>query len=232
MSDAKYSVLFMRDDADVRRYRLNPFWLKVFLFLQVALLLCAGIGFYVGFSSLDGNKDLETENKILEQRLIEAEVRLERLGNMEKILQSYDPKELQALLNSVPAEATTPKAPAINLNSVLAKVDEGLVKVEKMKASSTGKALSVNFDLSNIRSSAPLSGLADFVLVNKDGSTTGVETKKEDLGFMIQRFKRINTSFKLPEGLDIKDVYGLRLEIKSDGKIIFSEIYPVASLLP
>ncbi len=232
MSDAKYSVLFMRDDADVRRYRLSSFWLKVFLFFQVALLLCAGIGFYVGFSSLDGNNDLEAENKILEQRLIEAEVRLERLGNMEKILQSYDPKELQALLNSVPAEAATPKTPPINLNNVLVKVDEGLVKVEKMNADLANKGLSVNFDLSNIKSSAPLSGLADFVLVNKDGSVAGVETKKEDLGFMIQRFKRISTSFKLPEGIDVKDLYGLRLEIKSDGKVIFSEIYPFSNLLP
>ena len=35
MSDPKYSVLFMRDDTDVKRYRVSPFWLK-------ALAWCLG----------------------------------------------------------------------------------------------------------------------------------------------------------------------------------------------
>ncbi|WP_245628742.1 hypothetical protein [Salidesulfovibrio brasiliensis] len=95
MSDSKYSVLFMRDDADVRRYRLSPFWLRFFLCSQMFLLFCAAGGMYLGYRGWKETKALNVENKRLEQQLVDAQVRLERLGNMEKILKSYDPRSFR-----------------------------------------------------------------------------------------------------------------------------------------
>lgn len=229
MSDSKYSVLFMRDDRDVTRYRVSPFWLKMFIFTQVFLFLCAAGGIYMGVRGFKVNANLQGENKGLEQRLVDAEVRLERLGNMEKILQSYDPAELQSLLSAATSEVEQKQeVPEIDLNKVFVRVDTRQVGVENLQAKITKRKVSVSFELNNLQSAKAVNGQADIQLIKKDGSPVAVKLKKSDLAFQIQRFKRIQTTFVLPDGLDQKGLFGMRLEIKGKGgDVIFAETYPL-----
>ncbi len=234
MSDSKYSVLFMRDDRDVTRYRVSPFWLKMFIFSQVTLLLFAVGGIYMGVRGLKVNVNLRDDNKNLEQRLVDAEVRLERLGNMEKILQSYDPAELQSLLSAATTEVERKTdLVEIDLNQIFTRVDTQQVGVENLQAKITGHKLDVSFELNNLQASkAAVVGQADFSFVTKDGRIMDADTNKRDLSFQIQRFKRIQTNFVLPDGLDKKDMFGLRLVIKgNNGDIIFAETYPFYHIL-
>jgi hypothetical protein len=234
MSDSKYSVLFMRDDRDVTRYRLSPFWLKMFVFSQVFLLLCAVGGIYMGVRGFRVNAALQSQKKDLEQRLVDAEVRLERLGNMEKILESYDPAELQSLLSAATTEVEQQPEPRedINLNKIFTRTDTRQVGVENMQAKLAGRKLTVSFELNNLQASKSMAGQADFIYLTKDGQTEDAETNKDDLSFQIQRFKRIRTTFLLPEGMERKDLFGLRLEIKGkDGDVIFAETYPFYHIL-
>ncbi|WP_419785506.1 hypothetical protein [Pseudodesulfovibrio sp.] len=234
MSDSKYSVLFMRDDRDVSRYRVSPFWLKMFIFAQVFLLLCAVGGIYMGVRGLKVNAGLREVNRDMEQRLVDAEVRLERLSNMEKILQSYDPAELQSLLAAATSEVEKKDEQApVDLNKIFTRVDTQQVGVENLQAKEAGRKVNVSFELNNLQSSNKvISGLADFSFVTKDGKTVVAKTNKRDLAFQIQRFKRIQTAFNLPDGMGKKDIFGLRLEIKgSDGGIIFAETYPLYHIL-
>lgn len=229
MSNSKYSVLFMRDDRDVTRYRISPFWLKIFVFSQVFLLLCAAGGIYMGVRGFKLNNKLQVENKGLEQRLVDAEVRLERLGNMEKILQSYDPAELQSLLSAATNEVEqAPEPVEIDLNKVFTRVDTQQVGVENLQAKISGRKISISFELNNLQSSKAVTGSINIKVVKKDGASLVPELNKNDLGFQIQRFKRIKTTFLLPEGIDQKDLFGLRLEIKSKGgELFFAETYPI-----
>jgi len=235
MSDSKYSVLFMRDDRDVTRYRVSPFWLKMFVFSQVFLFLCAAGGFYMGVRGFKINVDLHSENKSLEQRLVDAEVRLERLGNMEKILQSYDPAELQSLLSAATTEVEQQdqeEQEVVDLNKIFTRIDTRQVGVENMQARIAKRKISVSFELNNLQASKSMAGQADFSFVKKDGMAVSATTNKSDLAFQIQRFKRIQTSFFFPDGVDKKDVFGLRLEIKGkDGDVIFAETYPFYHIL-
>lgn len=233
MSEAKYSVLFMRDDSDVRRYRIRPFWLKFFFLFMSLLILCAGLGAYVGYTFWKGGQSLKQDNKSLQQRLVEAEVRLERLGNMEKILESHDPAELQALLNATPTEPEpAPEPPKINLNSIFDRVDKRLVAVENMQARISGRNVTASFDLNNLQTSNPLSGHADFQVVLTDGETVDIKTNRNDLSFQIQRFKRMRTTFTLPGGMDAKGLFGLRVVINgSDGQVVYRETYPLYNIL-
>ncbi|MEF2229387.1 MAG: hypothetical protein V3571_00505 [Pseudodesulfovibrio sp.] len=233
MSNSKYSVLFMRDDRDVTRYRVSPFWLKMFIFAQVFLLLCAAGGIYMGVRGLKINVNLREANKDLEQRLVDAEVRLERLSNMEKILQSYDPAELQSLLSAATTEVERKVEQAeVDLNQVFTRVDRQEVSVENLQAELEGQKLSVTFELNNLQATKAVVGQADFSFVTKAGRTVDAKTNKRDLSFQIQRFKRIQTAFLLPDGMERKDLFGLRLVIKgSDGKVIFSETFPLAHIL-
>ena len=233
MSDSKYSVLFMRDDRDVTRYRVSPFWLKMFVFCQLFLLLCAVGGIYMGVRGFDINANLRSEKKDLEQRLVDAEVRLERLGNMEKILESYDPSELQSLLSAATSEADQSETKEmVDLNKIFVRTDTRQVGVENMQAKLVGSKVSVSFELNNLQASTSMAGQADFIYLTKDGKVVDAETNKNDLSFQIQRFKRIQTDFLLPEGMDKKDLFGLRLEIRGkDGDVIFAETYPFYHIL-
>lgn len=229
MSNSKYSVLFMRDDRDVTRYRVSPFWLKMFIFTQVFLVLCAAGGIYMGVRGFKINNDLRAENKGLEQRLVDAEVRLERLGNMEKILQSYDPAELQSLLSAATneVEQKQQEVPEVDLNKVFVRVDTRQVGVENLQAKISKRKVTVSFELNNLQSSKGVNGQAALAFVKKDGSRLPAKYKKSDLSFQIQRFKRIHTTFSLPDGMGRKDLFGLRLEIKGrNGDVIFAETYP------
>ncbi len=233
MSDSKYSVLFMRDDRDVTRYRVSPFWLKMFLFSQVFLFLCAAGGIYMGVRGFTINTDLQSDNKDLEQRLVDAEVRLERLGNMEKILQSYDPNELQSLLSAATTTtAEVEQQEKIDLNKIFTRVDSRQVGVENMQAKIVKRKISISFELNNLQASKSMAGQAGLSFIKKDGMAVSVDINKRDLAFQIQRFKRIQTSFLLPDGLEDTDLFGLRLEIKGkDGNVIFAETYPFYHIL-
>ncbi|WP_319542386.1 hypothetical protein [uncultured Pseudodesulfovibrio sp.] len=234
MSDSKYSVLFMRDDRDVTRYRVSPFWLKMFIFSQIFLFLFAAGGIYMGVRGFKINADLHSEKKDLEQRLVDAEVRLERLGNMEKILESYDPAELQSLLSAAtsPEEEEPVQQVEINLNEIFVRLDTQQVGVENLQAKLTNRKLAVTFELNNLQASKPMAGQADFVFIKKDGTSVAAKTNKNDLGFQIQRFKRIQTTFLLPDGVGKDDLFGLRLEIKGKGgDVIFAETYPLYHIL-
>lgn len=229
MSNSKYSVLFMRDDRDVTRYRVSPFWLRVFVFTQIFLFLCAAGGIYMGVRGFKINNDLQGENKGLEQRLVDAEVRLERLGNMEKILQSYDPAELQSLLSSANTEAQQKEEPkeTVDLNKVFVRVDSRQVGVENLQAKIAQSKVSVSFELNNLQTSTAVIGQGDLTFVTKAGKSVEAKVKKSDLRFQIQRFKRVQTTFLMPEGMERKDLFGLRLEIKGKGgDVIFAETYP------
>ncbi len=234
MSDSKYSVLFMRDDRDVTRYRVSPFWLRMFVFCLIFLLLCAVGGIYMGVRGFKINSALKTENKSLEQRLVDAEVRLERLGNMEKILESYDPAELQSLLSAATSEAEEQQEPRpeVDLNKLFVRTDTRQVGVENLQAKMAGNKLSVSFELNNLQSSTSITGQADFVYLTKDGTAVSVKTNKSDLSFQIQRFKRMETNMPLPGGKDKKDLFALRLVIKGKGgDVIFAETYPLYHIL-
>ncbi|WP_147822360.1 hypothetical protein [Salidesulfovibrio onnuriiensis] len=234
MSNSKYSVLFMRDDTDVRRFRLSPFWMRLFFFSQIFLLLCAGGGMYMGMRGWWQNAELLAQKKRLEQRLVDAEVRLERLGNMEKILQSYDPKELQALLTTATSPSTTEEVqqPEVNLKTVFTRVDTRQVGVENLQARIAGSKVSLSFELNNMQTTKSMAGVVDLSLVSKDGTVRQLETNKNDLTFQIQRFKRIRTSFSLPDGMKKEDIFGLRLGIRdNDGQVIFQETYPLYNIM-
>ena len=221
MSNAKYSVLFMRDDRDVTRYRVSPFWLKMFVFSQIFLLLCAAGGIYMGVRGFKINNELRGENKSLEQRLVDAEVRLERLGNMEKILQSYDPAELQSLLSAATTEVEkAPEPEKVDLNKIFTRVDTQQVGVENLQARLTGRKMSISFELNNLQASKAVVGTSDLKLVMKDGSPVPLGPK------------RIKTTFQLPNGVTQKELFGLRLEIKGKGgDVFFAETYPLYHIL-
>ncbi|MEF2143812.1 MAG: hypothetical protein V3573_00070 [Desulfovibrionaceae bacterium] len=232
MSDSKYSILFMRDDKDVRAFRLNPFWLKALLVGLVLLVVTAVAGVYFGATSLLENLRFKNENKELVSRLSEAELRLSSLANMEKILESYDSREVESMLTTEPAQPEPVKSePTIDLNSIFSKVDTGAVRLEDLKLEIGPERVEVMFNLLNNLNNTQLAGAISLALVTNDGRTLDLEADDADLSFQIQRRKPVRAQVALPEGVAKENVFGLRLTVKrADGKVVYSETYSQSTM--
>ncbi|XPV75856.1 MAG: hypothetical protein ACNI27_14625 [Desulfovibrio sp.] len=238
MSNSKYSVLFMRDDTDVRKYRLAPFWLKFFFICVFLLMVTTGTSIWFGAEFFERNNALEAQKGELQMQMGEMSVRLERLSNMEKILQKYDSKKVISLLSSgsaptpAPVAKPVPVAKQIDLNKIFSFADAREVRVQNLQMRVKQRELTTSFEINNMVTARALSGIITLSLYTRAGEPVVVKTNINDLKFQIQRFKRIRTSFSLPERVKVDDVFGLRLEIKNlQGKVLFRETYPLYSIL-
>ncbi len=234
MGNTKYNVLFMRDDDTVKRYRLSPFWLRMLFWFVVLLAVFAGTGAWAGYTFWTQNVQLKQEKIELQKNLTDASVQLERLENVNKILDSYDPNDLQSLLASVPVEEKKvgTEKPPVDLKELLFYKNLMRAGVENVKLRKSGRSLALSFDLNNLQPSSALSGLAKVQLIENNGKEISVTSSRDDMSFHIQRFKVVRTRFGLPSSLDLEDLYGMRLMITTNqDELIFSEVYPLSRVL-
>lgn len=219
MKNTSYSVLFMRDDTDVRSFRVSPRRLRLLLWTCAGLGVLVLVALVVGLKSFVSYRVLLAERRSLELSLADAQVALERLGNIEKIQQS---------MGGAPGgkDAAKPDKSAPAGARAFAKVDSGAMTVDNFRAQISGGAINVTFDLNNKAAGAAAGDIRLLVLKN-DGSMGELEpSSAADLTYQIQRFKRISASARLPEGLTRREALGLRVEIKnSDGDVILGETY-------
>lgn len=223
MPNASYSVLLMRDDADVKTLRVSPRRLKLLLWLFGAATLLMLVGLGLGLRALVGYSGLRAERRALEVRLAEAQVELERLGNLDKIMHggAPSPRAEQA--------AKTAEGPQA-AHRAFARLRKDTLGVDNVKGSVSGDTLSVAFDL-NSRAQGQSAGEITLFLLRNDGSLTQLEpANPAELTYQIQRFKRISVSARAPEGLTRREALGLRVEIKNaDGEMILAETYALGS---
>jgi hypothetical protein len=237
VTDSKFNVIFMRDNSPVRRYRVSPAIIKFGAYGLVLLLVLACGGAAGGYTFWRENASLRQDKSGLERQLREANMELERLQNVDKILKSNDPEELQTLLGSMSPptdrkakkeDKTPPPPPAVDLKKIFDRVDSRQVSVENFTARMAGDTMNLTFSLNNLQSNEMLTGVAQVALVLVDGGLAPVSAKEADMSFSIQRFKQISTSFALPKDVAPDRLFGLRLMLKNpQGQIIFSETHPL-----
>ena len=234
MASSKYSLLLMRDDSQVRRFRLSKFWLKGFIYAEIFLMVLALAGFFTGYRFWLESHKLRVDNRNLQITLTEARVKLERLENVEQILQSSDPDELHALIGSVSVETEAPQVQnSIDLNEIFTHVDLQQAKVDNFQAKLQGDKMQVRFDLNNLVAYSTLSGMLNLAIVTRNGQLVQLKTTAEDLNFSIQRFKRVRTVFSIPAGIKGNELFGIRLNIRrsDNGTMVFSETFPLSQVL-
>lgn len=225
MKNASYSVLFMRDDADVKTLRVSPRRLKLLLWASGGLAVIVLVGLIVGLRSFVGYRSLLSERRDLEVKLAEVQVDLERLGNLDK-LQKGGAKDAK---DAKDAGHTADKSPQA-VSRAFAKVNAGTIGVENFKAQLSASSLATTFDLNN-KAQASASGSIALLLLRNDGSLTELDAATaSDLTYQIQRFKRISATARVPEGLTRREALGLRVEIKnSDGEVILGETFSLGN---
>jgi hypothetical protein len=223
--DSNFSVLFMRDNSDVKTFRVSPRRLKLLLWISGALALLVVVGLAVGLRSFVGYQALANERRSLESSLAEAQVSLERLGNLDRIQKSQG---LGKDSGAAKGQAEGKASPAVT-QRVFTLVNTGAMTVENFRGQLSSQALGVTFDLNN-RASGALSGDIRLLILRNDGSLLPLEVPAQDTTYQIQRFKRISTSGPVPEGLTRREILGLRIEIKTtEGDLIFGETYALGN---
>jgi hypothetical protein len=219
MPNTRYSVLFMRDDADVKTFRVSPRRLKLLLWVLSALGLFVFIALIVGARSFIGYRGLLAERRDLEVRLAEAQVNLERLGNLEMIQKNDAPQ-------SAKDRKQTAESGEKAANRAFHRVNNGSLTVDNLRTQVQGGVVTATFDLNN-KAQGSASGDITLLLLRNDGSLHELAAASNaDLTYQIQRFKRISASARVPEGLTRREALGLRVEIKnSNGEVILGETY-------
>jgi hypothetical protein len=229
MKHTKYSVLLMRDDSNVRRFRVSPIWLRLGVYAIICLVLLAAGGIVAGYTFWDKNQVLAESRKKMERRLVEMQVRLERLENVQKLLEGTDPEDLTALAGTVGRKAApTMPGPEIHLKHLFSPFDTHLAKMENLQVQFVNHSMRVSFEVNNLQPNKSLSGDVSFKLITNAGKQFKVDANSKHLNFSIQRFKRIITKFRLPKDVARDDIFALQVKIVSPkGDMIFSDTFPI-----
>lgn len=248
MADSKYNVLLLRDDKPVKRYRVNPAWIKFLLWIFFLLFVAAVAGVYFSVSFWARFESLELRSAQLEKLLLEKDVKLERLSSLSEILRRYeeisgsagaflDPtkkepkKETAQRDNGVSRESESRSA--LDLSKLFLSVDLKRVVLKNILLKPYDNRLfKLSLDISS-EDGKVLQGNLGLSAITKDAKEFAVEAKTEELTVQIGKAKSVVANIGLPEAIDIGQVFGLKIMVTSEeGKTLFSEIYPLTLILP
>jgi hypothetical protein len=245
MDKGKLTLLFIRDDTTVRRFRMRPFWLKLVTYLFGFMVLLAVISSYGAYRFWTKYSKLLATHNQLELRHHEMQVELERLANLEKLRQSRDQTGKTETEGDAARPAPKPDVqPTVEpasrmtenqLAALYPPLDKEIIEVNNLAIKPFGnESLKVTFDIKNIDpKDRAISGRVNLALITWQGEKLPLEVNRSNLSFRIQWFKSMQTDFDLPQGETLKEVYALRVSIISkDSETILQETHPLSILMP
>ena len=233
MSRTKYNVIFMRDDAPVKRFRISAWRIKLFVYLLIFFIITSILSTYVAVKFFQENTNLRLSLKKTSKLLNDTNFKLKRLENVQKILDSYNAEELEALLVKHKLNASgTRHVGAIDLKAIFQSVDLHMVKIENVQAKYFKDKMQIQFELNNLTSGRTLKGDVNLFLIGRDGTEVELNITPQTQHFEINHFKRIEATFVPPDFLPRPKIFGIRIKIiDQEGKIIFCETYPLSHIL-
>lgn len=108
----KLNLIWFRDQETAKRLCIRAGWIRAVTYFLVFVMLCAVGGMYAAYEFWRRGQEMHTERREVEKRLSETLVKLERLQNIEKLLQTSDSMELTQLLAGMGLESTVAKTQA------------------------------------------------------------------------------------------------------------------------
>lgn len=239
----KLNVIWFRDEEPARRLRLRPGWVRAVSYALVLIVLAAAVASFAAWEFWRRTIEMQSERRDAEKRLSDTLLKLERLQNIEKLLQTSDPTELSQLLAGLGVETPAAKGQAAAPAPQQGKGGKDAAK-EPARNAQPEREKPAGFDLADIMGRIDigqvgvenfrarvdakgvsygfdlsnlmpqsLAGNGQLQAVSRDGNVFPVQTGKDDLAFSIQRFKQVSASAPLPQGLEPGAVFGFRLAL-------------------
>ncbi|MFA7171558.1 MAG: hypothetical protein WC180_06215 [Candidatus Paceibacterota bacterium] len=233
MNTSKFSIIFMRDDSDVRRMRVTPLFLKVLFFLEILLVICACTGGYFGAHFWLVNKSLNADVRAYKHTIQQKVIELDRLHNMEKLIKSDNKELMSSLMASAKAQKNnSAHEKTINLRKILQKIDKQVFVVTNVQFSMKKQDANLSFDVNKKNENNDLlKGIVHIHLITSSGKVIPIEIP-QSLDFEIRRMKQFHQKINVPNSLKINELFAIRISIiNSSGEMVFSESYPFYSIL-
>lgn len=227
--DDKLNLIIMRDDSRVRRYRVRIAWFKAFFYIQTILIVAAVAGGYFGIRYWGQHLELELVNKTLREQISDQSFQLERLKNIQNILDTSD-EEIQSLFSTV-AQERKDLPRFINLQDIFSAKDLRKAGVANLQLTKAGDELKVDFKLNNL-SEGTLSGSINIYFITQEASVLEALDQDNELRFEIQRFRRVSSLLIIPPGMVFDSIFAIRLVILDNNEEeLFIQTYPIATVL-
>lgn len=222
----------MRDDTSVKNFRLRPFWIKFLLLFFVFLLVTSGTGLYYSYVFYKEKKKISQLYEDRMEAFEETQRELKRLRNVERTFKSYNEEELRSFLSTQRLEEDDSPDSEVELDDIFAPVDQNIVGVANVQASIAGDKMRVQLEVNNMEGEGTISGRIYLFLIQNDGTLIELDLEDSDLYYSIARFKRVDTTFALPDGVDQESLFALRVTARDDEQeLIFSQTYPLNKIL-
>jgi len=106
---SKLNLIWFRDEQPAKRLRLRPGWIRAVTYFLVFVVLCAAGGLFAAYEFWRRSQEMQNDKREVEKRLSETLLKLERLQNIEKLLQTSDPTELSQLMGGLGIETPATK---------------------------------------------------------------------------------------------------------------------------
>lgn len=229
---SKYNVILMRDDTSVRNFRLSPFWIKFLVVFLVFLMITSVTGLYYSYVFFEEKKEIAYlyENRM--ETFEEMQRELKRLRNVERTFESYNEEELRSFLSAQRREEDSSSVNEVELDDIFTPVDQNIVGVTNVQASFVHDKMQVQLEVNNLEGEGTVSGRIYLFLIQNDGTLIELDLDDNELYYSIARFKRVNTTFDLPGGVEQGSLFALRITARDETQeMIFSETYPLVRIL-
>lgn len=174
---SKLNLIWFRDEQPAKRLRLRPGWIRAVTYFLVFVLLCAAGGVFAAYEFWRRSQEMQNDKREVEKRLSETLLKLERLQNIEKLLQTSDPTELYQLLGGLGIETPTAKP------QVLAGTKGGKDSKDAPGAKDSGKNSSPERDKPAGFDLADVMGKVDLGQVGVENFRAKLESRTLQYGF-------------------------------------------------
>lgn len=225
----KYSVILMRDDTSVKRFRIRPFWIRSLLTLFFLAVTLAVLGGYLAVTFYQEKKEVRTDLQVLSRNLQQTVEELEKKRNIQEIFETYESEDLHSFLTI--NDSRQHNAPALDLKDVFEYEDRGIVGVDNVQAGFNGNRMRVRLDVNNLVEGETIRGRIFLHLVLRDGQQVDLDLDHGDLDYAISRFKNVDAAFDLPDDLSPESIFALRVKVRDDDlRIIYNETFPLSRI--
>lgn len=237
MKSNRYYVIFMRDDTSVRSFRLSPLWIKLLFIFFLLLIIISMTGTYYSVVFFQEKKQAASLYQLKVESFEQMKKGLERLQNVEIILENYNEFELRSFLMNQQQQrreqVTEIPATDVDLRLILDPVDMDIVGVSNVRVSFVHKSrMRVQMEVNNMQGKGNVSGAVSLCLIMNNGEIMDLDLEGSDLRYSIARFRTMDNTFDLPGSLGKESIFALQVTAKNDeNNTVYSRAFPISSIL-